>query len=146
MSKAEAVGPASFEGWAVVEMMGHRKEIGYVTTEHYGAAALFRVDTPGFEEREYVLERPEYLTVNGQYRMVPVGSRVKRQGMPARTVLVGPSSVYALNPCTEEVAKRAIERTVARPLVLLSIPENAQLAAGDYEHDPDVDEEPDEDF
>lgn len=50
---------SKFEGWAIVEMMGHRREIGYVTTEHYGAASLFRVDSPEVEEREYELKRPE---------------------------------------------------------------------------------------
>lgn len=32
---------AKFEGWAIVEMMGHRREIGHVTTEAYGVAVLF---------------------------------------------------------------------------------------------------------
>lgn len=121
---------ASFEGWAIVEMMGRRREIGYVTTEHYGAASLFRVDSPEFEEREFELQRPEYV----EGRMVPKGSKVKRTAIPAKSCLVGPGSIYALNPCTEETARKAIEQGIHRPLILLSIPEQAQLtAAGDIE-------------
>jgi hypothetical protein len=116
---------ASFEGWAIVEMMGHRREIGYVTTEHYGAASLFRIDSPPFEDREFELQRPQYL--DGQ--MAPAGSKVKREAIPAKSCLIGPGSVYALNPCTEEAARKAIEQGIHRPLILLSIPERLQVTA-----------------
>lgn len=121
---------AKFEGWAIVEMMGHRREIGYVTTEHYGAASLFRVDSPEFAEREFELTRPQYF----DSQLAPIGSKVKRAGIPAKSCLVGPSSIYALNPCTEETARQAIEEGIHRPLILLSVPERPQLtAAGDHE-------------
>ena len=105
---------SNFEGWAIIEMMGHRKEIGYVTTEHYGAAALFRVDVPGFQERDFELTRPQY--VDGVW--APIGSKVRRPSIPTKSVLVGPGSIYALNPCTEELAREAIEEGLLRPLVL----------------------------
>lgn len=66
---------ATFEGWAVVEMMGHRKEIGFVTTQAFGQAVLFRVDVPELPEREFTLESPEY--AGGRY--CPTGTKVKRQ-------------------------------------------------------------------
>ena len=128
---------SSFSGWAIVEMMGHRKEIGYVTTENYGAASLFRVDTPGLEEREYELERPEWVGINGAYREAPIGSKVRRTGVPARSVLIGPGSIYALNPCTEETARKAIESGINRPLILLSVPEGKQLLAVEDVDDAD---------
>ena len=37
---------AEFKGWAKVEVMGHQSHIGYVTTEAYGQAVLFRIDRP----------------------------------------------------------------------------------------------------
>jgi hypothetical protein len=122
-------------------MMGHRKEIGYVTTESYGAASLFRVDTPGLEERDYELERPEWHTINGRYQEVPKGSKLRRPAVPPRSVLVGPSSIYALNPCDEQTAKKAIERMLAPPLMLLSVPEGKQLTSGEDSQDPDGDED-----
>lgn len=130
---------SKFEGWAIIEMMGHRREIGYVTTEHYGAASLFRVDSPAFEEREYELTRPEWIrTERGVDREAPIGSKVKRAGIPAKSCLVGPASIYALNPCTEETARKAIEVGVHRPLILLSVPEHAQLKAADDFIDGDI--------
>jgi hypothetical protein len=119
---------SKFEGWAILELMGHRREIGFVTTEHYGAASLFRVDSPEFEEREYELARPEWVrTEQGVDRLAPIGSKVRRPGIPARSCLVGPGSIYALNPCTEETARKAIEQGIHRPLILLSVPERAQI-------------------
>lgn len=90
---------AKFEGWAVVEMMGHRKEIGYVTTEAYGTAVMFRVDTPELPPREITLTRPEWDSALGT---LPAGSKVRREAVPARSVLVAPSSLYAINPCNED--------------------------------------------
>lgn len=119
---------ASFEGWAVVEMMGHRKEIGFVTTQAFGQAVLFRVDTPELPEREFVLETPEYASHNGEgSRWCPIGTKVKRPVSPAKSCLVAPSSLYAINPCSEEAAMRLIERNVSRPLIALELPEQAAL-------------------
>lgn len=117
---------AKFEGWAIVEMMGHNREIGYVTTEYFGGAALFRIDTPEITEREAELKRPEYLDTDKGYRLWPAGTKVKRSAIPAKTRLVSPNSLYALNPCTEETARKAIEESVPRKLILLHIPDDKQ--------------------
>lgn len=142
---------ASFEGWAVVEMMGHRKEIGFVTTQAFGQAVLFRVDTPELPEREYTLEAPEYARLNGAgERWCPTGTKVKRESSPARSCLVAPSSLYAINPCTEQAAIALIERNRSRPLIALELPEQAALPpAPDEDDDYDDDDDPitgDEDF
>lgn len=115
-----------FEGWAIVEMMGHRKEIGYVTTESFGAAVLFRVDQPAIPgERERTLR---YSVLVGD-RYCPAGTKVKYGAIEARTVLVAPSSLYALNPCTESAALAAIEANIPRPVILLDVPQQAAIAA-----------------
>ena len=116
---------ASFEGWAVVELLGHQREIGYVTTEAYGTAVMFRVDTPELSDREFVLTRPEY---NGT-GLLPAGAMVKREAVPARTRLVAPGSLYAINPCTEEAARTAIEQSTSRQLILIEAPTKVLAAA-----------------
>lgn len=122
---------SSFGGWAIVEMMGHRKEIGYVTTQAFGQAVLFRVDVPELPEREFVLESPEYAQANGEgTRWCPIGTKVKRAASPARSCLVAPSSLYAINPCSEQAALKVIERNIARPLIILELPEQAALPPG----------------
>ena len=114
---------SSFEGWAIVELFGHQREVGFVTTQAFGQAVLFRIDTPSLEEREYELRRPEY--VGSEW--CPAGSKVKRQAVPAHSRLVGPGAVYAINPCDEAAARKAIESLERRPLILLSMPEGKLL-------------------
>lgn len=148
----EEIKQGNFEGWAVVEMMGHRQEIGFVTTEAYGGAVLFRVDTPELPEREYTLTKPEY-TDKGYS---PIGSKVKRQGVSARSCLIAPGSLYALNPCTEEAAIAAIDRSMTRRLILVELPAGALLEAapldthlpivpGHFERDIENEEDLDDD-
>jgi hypothetical protein len=109
----------TFEGWAVVELFGHAKEVGFVLTEAYGTAVLFRVDTPELPDREYVLERPEY---DEQGKYLPIGSKVRRPAVPARSRLIGPGAIYSILPCTEAAAHQAIEHLIRRPLILLELP------------------------
>lgn len=126
MESSDEVKQATFEGWAIVELLGHRKEIGYVTTQAFGPAVLFRCDTPELPEREYILESPEY--AEGRY--CPKGTKVKRQSSPARSCLVAPGSLYAINPCSEAAAMALIERNINRPLIILELSEQAALPPG----------------
>jgi hypothetical protein len=122
---------AKFEGWAIVEMMGHQREIGYVTTEAYGVAVLFRVDVPELAPCEYVLKRPEYGQVNGAAeKYMPAGTKVQREGRSARSRLVSPAAVYAINPCTEEAAREMLLAQTYRKLICLELPQKQlELAA-----------------
>ncbi len=139
---SEDVKQGTFEGWAIVEMMGHRKEIGFVTTQAFGQAVLFRVDTPELPEREYTLEHPEYARLNGMgERWCPMGTKVKREASPARSCLVAPSSLYAINPCSEQAAMALIERNKARPLIALEVPEQAALPPATMLEVQDYDDE-----
>jgi hypothetical protein len=109
-----------------------------VTTEAYGQAVMFRIDRPEIPEREEILEHSDWI---GQQRC-PVGTVVRRPKIEAVSVLVGAGSIYRIIPCTEEVALKAIAENEHRPLILVKLPELAQLAAaagGGYE--PDDDEE-----
>lgn len=121
---------AKFEGWAIVEMMGHQQEIGYVTTEAYGLAVLFRIDIPEIPGHELILKRPEYGSMPGnieESRYLPVGTKVQRQGTPARSRLVSPAALYAINPCTQEAAITTLKAKSLRPLICIELPEERQL-------------------
>lgn len=136
MSEDVEVKQANFEGWAIVEMMGHRKEIGFVTTQAFGPAVLFRVDIPELPEREFVLTRPEYASISENGRQwCPAGTKVKRPAVAARSCLVAPGSLYAMNPCSEEAARTAIERNIERPLIVLELPAQAAIAAPEDDDD-----------
>src|SRR5271154_4995145 len=67
------------EGWSVAELFGHGKAIGFVTTEYFGTACIFRCYTPERAAREYLLEKPSY----GRHpetmaeMLLPAGTKVK---------------------------------------------------------------------
>jgi hypothetical protein len=37
---------AEYEGWAIVELMGHRKRPGYVTEVEFAGSKMLRIDIP----------------------------------------------------------------------------------------------------
>ena len=115
-----------FEGWAIVELFGHAKEIGFVTTQYYGTACLFQIDVPELPEREFLLERPEYTDTEDGREWVRAGSKVKRKGVPARSRLVGPAAIYSMTPCTEGTARKALEEFSPRSLILLEMAKQAE--------------------
>lgn len=110
---------SNFEGWAEVELFGHQKEVGYVTTQHFGQAALFQIDIPGIAEKEVILDGPEY-GPDGQW--LPDGSRVIRSAREGRTRLVGPGAIYAINPCSEEAAMELIANGHRRIIKVVDVP------------------------
>lgn len=107
--------------------MGHQSHIGYVTTEVYGQAVMFRIDRPEIPERDIALTESDWV---GE-RRCPVGSIVKRPKIEAVSVLVGAGSIYRMLPCTEAAAIKAIESSERRPLILISVPELTQIAGAE---------------
>jgi hypothetical protein len=116
---------ARFEGWAIVEILGHQRYAGYVTTEAYGQAVMFRIDVPALEARERQTKQPGY--IDGQY--VPAGATVQEGPMPGYTKLVGAGSIYCITPSTKEAALHAVESLQARPLMLVKLPPDRALPA-----------------
>jgi hypothetical protein len=126
---------SKFEGWAVVEMFGHSREVGYVTTEYFGAGALFRVEVPQLPEREVTLVRPEWV----ENEMVGAGSKIVRGAVEGRTRFIGPGAVYAMNPCSKDAAFQALESMSRREVKVVELVKAKQLATtlpgeDDYEY------------
>ena len=108
---------ASFEGWAILEIFGHEKYAGYVKTEVFGTASMFRLDVPALEERERVAKRSGYN--GGEY--YPAGATIKEGATQPYTKLFGVGAIYAITPCTQEAALAAVEEIQPRPLTLVSV-------------------------
>ncbi|MEU8278192.1 hypothetical protein ACFYOK_37505 [Microbispora bryophytorum] len=65
----------AFEGWAILELMGHRRLAGHLSEQEIAGASFLRIDVPGDEEQA------------------------------AATQFYSPSAVYAITPTTEETAR-----------------------------------------
>lgn len=112
---------ARFDGWAIVEIMGHQRVAGMVTTEAFGSVVMFRVTAPEVPETEVVIEQDGYF----EGHLLGKGSRIA-SGRPRVSTLVGAGSVYRLTECTEA------EALVANPLVrrVIERVERKQLSSG----------------
>lgn len=98
---------SEFTGWAVVEVMGHNRYSGFVTTQAFGSVVMFKIHAPAVEPVEQVLDQERY--INHSY--VPAGSKL-RVSRPEFCKYVGAGSVYAMTPCTEETALMGIPQVV----------------------------------
>lgn len=83
---------AKFEGWAVLELMGHRKLGGYVTVTEALGAPMLRIDVPG------------------------------EDGKPVATQFYATSALYALTPTTEDVARALAQRMRPEPVTRWELP------------------------
>lgn len=134
---------ASFTGWAKVEVMGHQTHIGFVRTEPYGQAVLFRIDVPPLPERDHTLTAPCY--VNG-ILWTPAGAVVRRLAVEGHSVLVGAASIYRIIPCTEEAALKGIESEYRSELKVVSVPPKAlEQSEENFPEESDEHETDDED-
>lgn len=78
-----------FEQFAIVEVMGHSRYAGLVTEEAIGGAAFIRVDVPATD------------------------------GVPAFTKYLGGGSIFAITPCSQDVANEAARRFHSTPCHLI---------------------------
>ncbi len=81
-----------FEGWAILEIMGHQKFAGYVSTQAVAGSSMLRIDVPAVE------------------------------GHQAFSKLFGTSSIYAMTPVDEEVAKAMAKSLRKAPVDLYEFP------------------------
>jgi hypothetical protein len=101
-----------FEGWCLVEVMGHSRYAGFVTEQAIGGCNFVRVDVPAFE------------------------------GSPAFTKLLGQSSIFAITPVTEQIAKGMAQKFHNTPINVYDLPEAHHQRALAYDRsDDEYDEE-----
>jgi hypothetical protein len=79
--------PAKFEATAIIELMGHQRIAGHVTEIQMGGHSFLQVDVP------------------------------ETKSVPAFTRILSPSAIYAINPCTAEMAQMAAESIKSKPIM-----------------------------
>lgn len=79
------------EVWAVVEVMGHSRYAGRISQDTTLGAALIRVEVPAVE------------------------------GCPAFEKLLAPASIFAITPCSKDLAIEAAKRFQSRPFTLIEL-------------------------
>lgn len=100
-----------FDEWAIVEVMGHQRYAGKVTEQAIGGCNFVRVDVPFIEAS---------------------GSSDAQQPF---TKLLGQSSIFAITPVSEAVARHVAAQMRAAPVHVYDLPSVHQRALPDYEYD-----------
>lgn len=119
----------SFNTWAIVEVMGHKKFAGHVTEQTLGAATLIRVDVPETEQPS----RDGWIGEN--WGTIPARKTA------AYSKLIGVGSIYMVTPCTEEVARKVARVIEANnDPIPVAIPAERQLAAVSSAEPEDVED------
>lgn len=86
----------AFDGWAILELMGHRRLGGRVSEQVIAGAAFLRIDIPGPEPGA-------------------VASVIATQFYSA-------AAIYAITPTTEEVARAVASRNQPAPVQRWELP------------------------
>lgn len=101
----------TFEGWAFLELMGHRKLAGYLREASIGGGSFIRIDVP---------------------------AETCMEGNVA-TQFYAPAAVYAITPTTEEMARRYALRCKPAPVEEWELPKRPALPAAPLpDADPNV--------
>lgn len=94
-----------WEGWAIVELFGHRKLGGHVSTEVIGGGEFLRLDIPG--PRSASSPHPIQDDEPEQWHA---------------TQFYGPKAVYCITPVEESVARRYAATMQPRPVARYELP------------------------
>lgn len=84
---------APFEGWSILELMGHRRLAGYVSEQEVAGQGFLRLDV---------------------FTIVP--------GPAVATQFYSPSAVYCLTPTTEEIARAIGAKATPAPVSRWELP------------------------
>lgn len=95
---------APLQMWAIVELMGHQRMAGEITEVTIAGHGFIRIDVPATSKA------------------------------PAFTRMVSPSSIYAINPTTQDLARRAAEAFQPRPVQEWELPRALPPAEGALKH------------
>lgn len=109
-----------FVGWAIVELFGHKRIAGHLSSQVVAGGSLVRIDVP---------ETPAD----------------RHPATAGYTKLVGVAAIYGITPVSEEVARRAA-REIERwndplPVQLPQLPAPAESPSDPWGEDDDEDDD-----
>jgi hypothetical protein len=112
--------------YAVVEVLGHNTFAGKVSQHVLGGTAFIRVDVPTLPERK---------------TKTSWGSEQVYPEVRGFTKLIGASSIYAITPCSEEVARLTAESRRSSPLEVVNVTPKQLPAPAPRADEEDEDDE-----
>jgi hypothetical protein len=71
--------------WALVELFGHQRIVGYLTQQTFGTGVLFRVDVPDLKKDDKVVRKgfTRYFGLSAIYSITPIDEQTVRELLPS---------------------------------------------------------------
>lgn len=141
---------SAYEGWAIVELMGHRRLAGYVRQAEQFGVAMLRLDVPEHpwvdgctcgSENPGSLDHEDHMPDCHAFR---AEDDTEIRDVHA-TQFYGGQSIYCLTPTTEEVSRGVATRARPVPVQAWELPRPA-LRAPVIEHDDEYRDDEEDDF
>ncbi len=75
---------AELKSWALVELFGHQRIVGFLSQQTFGSGVLFRVDVPDLMKEEKVARSgfTRYFGLSAIYSITPVDEATVRELLP----------------------------------------------------------------
>lgn len=97
----------AFSGWAILELMGHRRLAGMLSEVEVGGGKFVRIDVPGAGQEW------------------------------AATQFYSPAAVYCITPTSEATAREVARSCIPAPVQRWELPAPAEVSACRDRHDED---------
>lgn len=82
---ATAVDPDSeLKSWALVELFGHQRIVGFLSQQTFGSGVLFRVDVPDLLKDATIVRKgfTRYFGLSAIYSITPIDEQTVRELLP----------------------------------------------------------------
>lgn len=113
-------------GWAILELMGHRRLAGYVSEQEIAGAAFIRVDVPGTGPCQRCSGQGGLQEVDLDRRPVytedPCGACGGLGAAVHATQYYSAAAVYCITPTTEAMARAVAIRNIPAPVQRWELP------------------------
>ena len=99
---SEAPPEPDLKSWALVELFGHQRIVGFLSQQTFGTGVLFRVDVPDLLKKTKVVRKgfTRYFGLSAIYSITPVDEDTVRRMLPSVDGTPGearPLSLHSFN-------------------------------------------------
>lgn len=132
-------------GWAILELMGHRRLGGYLREETIAGAAFLRIDVPrgcgGVSDRWCPVCGDCVCPDGGDLNdpKCPLHAETSPHGDPVATQYYAAQAVYCVTPTTEAMAQAVAASNRPQPVQRWELPEASRDRPGRDSRDEDDD-------
>ncbi len=84
LAPKEAVPEPELKSWALVELFGHQRIVGFLSQQTFGTGVLFRVDVPDLMKDGKIIRKgfTRYFGLSSIYSITPIDEPMVRELLP----------------------------------------------------------------